>query len=109
MLAQVSDWLRVVGLEECVLFFRDAGIDGAGLLQLRQLSSTEPETFYAMAENKLGIHKFGLVSRGSTVSRRAASPHCTPFLIEGGLYFIIITPLLFFRNQYLLCNISHQI
>ena len=62
MLAQVSDWLRVVGLEECVLFFRDAGIDGAGLLQLRQLSSAEPETFYAMADNKLGIHKFGLVS-----------------------------------------------
>ena len=74
MLAQVSDWLRVVGLEECVLFFRDAGIDGAGLLQLRQLSSAEPETFYAMAENKLGIHKFGLVSEESRTSLHPPTP-----------------------------------
>mmetsp|Transcript_18912 Transcript_18912/g.27831 ORF Transcript_18912/g.27831 Transcript_18912/m.27831 type:complete len:96 (+) Transcript_18912:1-288(+) len=59
----VSEWLRLVGLEECVLFFRDAGVDGAGLLQLRQISITEADTFYTTAENKLGIHKFGLVLR----------------------------------------------
>lgn len=34
---QVSEWLRMVGLEELAQFFRDAAVDGAGLLQLRQV------------------------------------------------------------------------
>ena len=58
---QVSEWLRMAGLEDVILLFRDAGIDGAGLLQLRQLSTSDSSTFYATCESKLGINKFGLV------------------------------------------------
>ena len=36
---QVSEWLRVVGLDECVHFFRDAGVDGSGLLQVNSTLS----------------------------------------------------------------------
>ena len=36
---QVSEWLRVVGLDECVNFFRDAGVDGSGLLQVNSTLS----------------------------------------------------------------------
>jgi hypothetical protein len=36
---QVSEWLRVVGLDECVHFFRDAGVDGPGLLQVKSTLS----------------------------------------------------------------------
>jgi hypothetical protein len=107
---QVSEWLRMVGLEELACFFRDAAVDGAGLLQLRQvscsfssililqdlggpemfyrradlwaflcvtcglglcqLSTTDADTFYATAESKLGIRKFGLVSSGWGSGRR---------------------------------------
>jgi hypothetical protein len=35
---QVSEWLRMVGLDELARFFHDAAVDGAGLLQLRQVS-----------------------------------------------------------------------
>jgi len=59
----VGEWLRMVGLEELSLFFRDAAVDGAGLLQLRQLSTTDADTFYSTAESKLGIRKFGLILR----------------------------------------------
>jgi hypothetical protein len=58
---QVSEWLRMVGLEELARFFRDAAVDGAGLLQLRQVSCSfssililqdlgGPEMFYRRAD-----------------------------------------------------------
>jgi hypothetical protein len=67
----------MAGLEEMILMFRDAGIDGAGLLQLRQLSTTDSSTFYSTAESRLGINKFGLVKCLSMLCP-LAFPHSPP-------------------------------
>ena len=61
--SHVVEWLRMVGLEDVVAHFREAGIDGPGLLQLRQLSVNEADAFYSTVESRLGIKKFGHVLR----------------------------------------------
>jgi len=59
--SQVCKWLKGVGLGDCVHYFQDAGIDGTGLIQLRELQNKEVEVFYEAVEKRLGLSKFGLV------------------------------------------------
>ncbi|KAJ1490197.1 hypothetical protein T484DRAFT_1777726, partial [Baffinella frigidus] len=56
---QVAAWLAQVGLEESAHLFLDARVDGAGLLQLRELQAREVEVFYASVQARIGLTKFG--------------------------------------------------
>jgi len=60
---QVCEWLKSVGLGDCAAYFQEACVDGAGLVQLRELLGREVQTFYDAIEKRLGVNKFGLVLR----------------------------------------------
>mmetsp|Transcript_4912 Transcript_4912/g.17807 ORF Transcript_4912/g.17807 Transcript_4912/m.17807 type:complete len:1153 (-) Transcript_4912:125-3583(-) len=60
---QVCNWLKSVGLADCAEYFQEACVDGAGLVQLRELLAREVQTFYDAVEKRLGVNKFGLVLR----------------------------------------------
>ena len=38
---QVCNWLKSVGLADCAEYFQEACVDGAGLVQLRELLAKE--------------------------------------------------------------------
>ena len=62
---QVGAWLASsqVGLGECARCFVDAGVDGAGLLQLRELQARVVDVFYEAVQARVGVKKFGHVLR----------------------------------------------